>query len=245
MDMLVTAPTKAMPLHSSVRRTALRNAAQRPDTPRPLTTEQSLLRRLQRGEPVAFEQLVNQHHGSLIHMAACYVSDRAVAEEVVQDTWIAVIEGLAQFEGRASLRTWIFGILINKAKDRGIREKRCVCFSSLPGNDDDGTDTLEAARSRGTAEPACAWGLGASTRDAQSPEKLLASRQMLGAILDAIDTLPAVLKEVVVMRDIEDMAAHEICTVLRITSNNLHVRLHRARELMRIALGAQLSGISA
>ncbi|MDH5740382.1 MAG: hypothetical protein OEY77_08660, partial [Nitrospira sp.] len=92
--------------------------------------EHGLIARLRRGDEGAFDDLVNKHHSALIRMAMGHVRDREVAEEVVQDTWIAVIEGLHRFEGRSSLRTWIFGIMIHKAKDRGVREKRHMTFSS-------------------------------------------------------------------------------------------------------------------
>ena len=93
--------------------------------------EDTLIARLRRGDEGAFDELVNQHHGTLIRMAMGYVADREVAEEVVQDTWMAVIESLDRFEGRSSLRTWVCGILIHKAKDRGVREKRHTTFSAL------------------------------------------------------------------------------------------------------------------
>ena len=98
-------------------------------------TDDALLTRLYAGEESAFDELVNKHHGALIRMAMGYVADRDAAEEVVQDTWMAVIENLSRFEGRSSLRTWIFGILIHKAKDRGIREKRHTTFSAFQSID--------------------------------------------------------------------------------------------------------------
>src|SRR5215475_3681749 len=99
--------------------------------------EKQLIARLRKGDEGAFDELVSKHHGALIRMAMGHVSDRDVAEEVVQDTWMAVIESLDRFEGRSSLRTWIFGILIHKAKDRGVREKRHTNFSAFESYDDD------------------------------------------------------------------------------------------------------------
>ncbi len=90
-----------------------------------------LLDRLRQGDEGTFDELVTRHHSALIRMALAYVADREVAEEVVQDTWIAVIDRLSRFEGRSSLRTWIFGIMIHKAKDRGVREKRHVNFTTF------------------------------------------------------------------------------------------------------------------
>ena len=101
--------------------------------------EVALLARLRQGDEGAFDALVTRHHSALIRMAMGYVADREVAEEVVQDTWMVVIEGLGRFEGRSSLRTWIFGIMIHKAKDRGVREKRHTTFSSFESADDEPT----------------------------------------------------------------------------------------------------------
>ena len=100
--------------------------------------EVALLARLRQGDEGAFDEVVTRHHSALIRMAMGYVADREVAEEVVQDTWMVVIERLGRFEGRSSLRTWIFGIMIHKAKDRGVREKRHTTFSSFESADDDG-----------------------------------------------------------------------------------------------------------
>ena len=111
--------------------------------------EDQLIVRLRRGDEGAFDELVNQHHGALIRMAMGYVADREVAEEVVQDTWLAVIESLSRFEGRSSLRTWVCGILIHKAKDRGVREKRHTSFSAFEPYEDEHDEAhhhLERAR---------------------------------------------------------------------------------------------------
>ena len=112
--------------------------------------EDALLARLRHGDEGAFDELVNRHHGALIRMAMSHVGDREVAEEVVQDTWMAVIESLDRFECRSSLRTWIFGILIHKAKDRGVREKRHTTFSAFESHDDDNEDPPDTMPSAGT-----------------------------------------------------------------------------------------------
>src|SRR5262245_57991142 len=105
--------------------------------------EQQLIARLRKGDERARRELVNKHHGALIRMAMGHVANRDVAEEVVQDTWMAVIESLDRFEGRSSLRTWIFGILIHKAKDRGVREKRHTTFSAFESCDDGKDETVD------------------------------------------------------------------------------------------------------
>ncbi|NGZ96735.1 MAG: RNA polymerase subunit sigma-24 [Nitrospira sp. WS110] len=199
-------------------------------------TEQELIARLRQGDEGAFDELVNRHHGALIRMAMGYVADREVAEEVVQDTWMAVIQGLGRFEGRSSLRTWIFGIMIHKAKDRGVREKRHTTFSAFESFDDDGEEIVDPSRFHQSGEWAGHWALPPQPWDEQTPEKLLAGRQAVNAMERAIDALPPTLKEVLVLRDIEGVDAKEVCDILRITEMNLYVRLHRARERVRAAV---------
>lgn len=204
--------------------------------------EHSLIARLRNGDHGAFGDLVNKHQGALIRVAMGHVGDRAAAEEVVQDTWIAVIQGLARFEGRSSLRTWIFGILIHKAKDRGIRDKRHRTFSTFESCDEEQSEVLDPSRFRRSGEWAGHWIVPPQPWDEQTPEKLLASRQAVDAMNQAIDLLPHTLKEVLILRDIEGIEAKEACELLKITETNLYVRLHRARERVRKAVEAHLEG---
>lgn len=209
-----------------------------------IDAEQHLIARLQKREERAFDELVNKHHGALIRMAMGYVADRESAEEVVQDTWIAVIDGLDRFEGRSSLRTWIFGIMIHKAKDRGAREKRHMTFSSFESIDDDGNETVDPSRFHQSGEWAGSWALPPQPWDDRTPEKLLASQQAVDAMNRAIEALPRNLKDVLILRDIEGVDAKEVCEVLRIAEPNLYVRLHRARERVRQAVETYLQGQS-
>lgn len=204
--------------------------------------EEALLARLKRGDEGAFDELVNQHHRTLIRMAMGYVADREVAEEVVQDTWMAVIESLNRFEGRSSLRTWICGILIHKAKDRGVREKRHTTFSAFESYDDDNDEAIDPSRFQQTGEWAGHWAFPPQPWDDQTPEKLLASQQAVNAMQRAIDALPMTLKEVLILRDVEGVDAKEVCELLKITETNLYVRLHRARERVRTAVETALGG---
>lgn len=204
--------------------------------------EDRLLARLKYGDEGAFDELVNQHHSALIRMAMGYVADREVAEEVVQDTWMAVIENLNRFEGRSSLRTWICGILIHKAKDRGVREKRHTTFSAFESDDDDNDEAVDPSRFQQTGEWAGHWAFPPQPWDDQTPEKLLASRQTVNAMQRAIESLPATLKEVLILRDVEGVDAKDVCEMLAITETNLYVRLHRARERVRAAVETYLSG---
>lgn len=204
--------------------------------------ERSLIGRLRTGDEGAFDELVNKHHSGLIRMALGHVADREVAEEVVQDTWMAVIEGLARFEGRSSLRTWIFGILIHKAKDRGVREKRHTTFSAFESHDDDNDEAVDPSRFQQSGEWAGHWAFPPQPWDDQTPEKLLASQQAVRAMNKAIESLPNTLKEVLVLRDVEGVDAKEACEILKITETNLYVRLHRARERVRVAVESFLGG---
>ncbi|MEK6786488.1 MAG: sigma-70 family RNA polymerase sigma factor [Nitrospirota bacterium] len=204
--------------------------------------EVALLARLRQGDEGAFDELVTRHHSALIRMAMGYVADREVAEEVVQDTWMVVIEGLGRFEGRSSLRTWIFGIMIHKAKDRGVREKRHTTFSSFESLDEEGEETIDPSRFYQSGEWAGHWAFPSQPWDDQTPEKLLASQQAVTAMNRAIEALPRNLKDVLILRDVEGVEAKEVCDILKITETNLYVRLHRARERVRQAVETYLEG---
>ena len=207
-----------------------------------MKSEDTLMARLRRGDEGAFDELVNQQHGTLIRMAMGYVADREVAEEVVQDTWMAVIGSLNRFEGRSSLRTWVCGILIHKAKDRGVREKRHSTFSAFESYDDDNEEAVDPSRFQQSGEWAGHWAFPPQPWDDQTPEKLLASQQAVNAMQRAIEALPATLKEVLILRDVEGVEAKEVCEMLNITETNLYVRLHRARERVRVAVETYLEG---
>lgn len=208
------------------------SAATRSDT--------ALVAKLRKGDSRAFDELVKANHAGLIRMAMGYVADAAIAEEVVQDTWMAVIDGLDRFEGRSSLRTWIFGILIHKAKDRGVRESRHATFSDFENDDDD--DAIDPARFHASGDAAAGWAFPPQPWDPRTPETLLASKQAFMALNDALDDLPRGLREVLVLKDVEGIDTKEICALLKITETNLYVRLHRARERVRHAIECALGG---
>ncbi|MEO8047005.1 MAG: sigma-70 family RNA polymerase sigma factor [Nitrospirota bacterium] len=211
-------------------------------SPGPTRAEDTLLSRLRRGDEGAFDELVNQHHSTLVRMTMGYVADREVAEEVVQDTWMAVIESLNRFEGRSSLRTWVCGILIHKAKDRGVREKRHTTFSAFESYDDDNDEAIDPSRFHQSGEWAGHWAFPPQPWDDQTPEKLLASRQAVQAMQHAVDALPTTLKDVLILRGVEGVEVKEVCELLKITETNLYVRLHRARERVRAAVERTLEG---
>jgi RNA polymerase sigma-70 factor (ECF subfamily) len=206
------------------------------------TGEMDLVQRLRNGDEAAFTGLVDRLHGSLIRLAMAHVSDRSVAEEVVQDTWIGVLEGLDRFEGRSSIRTWIFRILINKAKTRGVRESRHVSFSPLPAEDDSDEPSVDPSRFHPTGAMAGSWVAAPHLWDDATPEKLLLSKET-GAFLErAIDALPPSLRQVLVLRDVEGVESEELCKILGITETNLYVRLHRARSRVRKMLEQYVKG---
>src|SRR3954462_3356434 len=194
---------------------------------------------LRRGNQAVFAELVDAYSGGLLRMAQMYVRDRAVAEEVVQETWLAVLRGIDRFEGRSSLKTWIYRILINTAKTRGQRESRSIPFSAAASYDEPAVDPdrfLDAGH-RGAG----AWMLGPS--DWQTPEEELLQRETRDAILQAIDQLPAAQRAVITMRDVEGFPADEVAEALGISDGNQRVLLHRARSKVRRAIEAHLGAV--
>jgi RNA polymerase sigma-70 factor, ECF subfamily len=196
-----------------------------------------LVEALRRGDEAAFARLADELNGPLMRLALVHVPSRAVAEEVVQDTWVGVIRGIDRFEGRSSLRTWIFQILLNNARTRGQREKRTLPFSSLRRRDPEGRDepAVDADRFQGLrgeypghwARPPVEW---------DSPEERLAGDAARGVMLTAISELPERQREVLALRDIQGYTAEDACNALRLTETNQRVLLHRARSKVRAAL---------
>jgi len=205
--------------------------------------ERHLLAGLRSGEEAAFAALVDRHHYGLVRLAMAYVSDRSVAEEVVQETWIGVMEGLNRFEGRSSLKTWIFRILTNKAKTRGVRESRHSSFSPLGGSDDGGDEpTEDPMRFRQTGYWSEYWTSYPQPWDENTPEQLALSKEGATVLEQAIESLPPKLKQVLVMRDVEGISSEDACNVLGISETNQRVLLHRARSRVRKTLAQYLEG---
>ena len=194
----------------------------------------ALLVALRAGDEGAFSTLVMRHHASLKRVARAYVSTDAVAEEVVQDTWLAVISGLERFEGRSSLKTWIFHILANKAKTRGVREHRTVPFASLAGaGDDEPSVAPERFQRAGDLWPGH-W--ATPPRPWEDPQRRLSSLEARDRLREAIAALPTVQQAVLTLRDVEGVDADEVCRLLDISQGNQRVILHRARSRVRGAL---------
>jgi RNA polymerase sigma-70 factor (ECF subfamily) len=154
----------------------------------------------------------------------------------VQDAWLGVLNGLARFEGRSSLRTWIFRILTNQAKTRGARERRSVPFSSLFGGDEPGEPAVDPTRFRDSGRWIGHWSIPPRPWQDDTPEALLLSGEARARIQDAIDALPASQRQVITLRDIEGWSAVEVCNTLEITETNQRVLLHRARSKVRRAI---------
>jgi RNA polymerase sigma-70 factor (ECF subfamily) len=147
--------------------------------------------RLRAGEEAAFQDLINRYYGSMIRVALAHVADRSVAEEVVQDVWMAVLEGLDRFEGRSSLKTWIFSILTNKAKTRGVRESRSVPASSLVREDEDADEpAVDPSRWRKSGHWKDYWTVYPQSWDEGTPERVLLDKEGAMLLEQAIAALP-------------------------------------------------------
>lgn len=200
-------------------------------------SDRELADALRRGDEQAFLALVDAYNPSLLHVAMSYVSSRAIADEVVQETWLGVIRGLDRFEGRSSLKTWIFKIATNRARSRAVRERRCVPFSALASEEVEGSHHavdpdrfFPADHDRFPGH----WALGPSLWE--TPEEGALSSETREVIRAAIEQLPPAQRLVITLRDIEGWAAPEVCDALELTDGNQRILLHRARTRVRAAL---------
>jgi RNA polymerase sigma-70 factor (ECF subfamily) len=199
-------------------------------TPEDLT----LIQRIRAGDEATFVELVERLRPAMLRVARMYVATDAVAEEVVQETWIGVLQGIDRFEGRSSLRTWIFRILANVAKTRGVRESRSVPFTSLGSDQDD--PAVPADRFQGPfAQFPGSWSTLPDDWRGVPDERLLAA-ETLAVIRRAIDALPANQAAVIRMRDVLGMTSDEVRNALELSETNQRVLLHRARARVRRAV---------
>ncbi len=208
----------------------------------PYADELALLKALRTRDEAAFTYLVEQYHPALVRVAQVFVHDSAIAEEVAQETWLAVLNGLDGFEGRSSLKTWIFTILANKARTRGQREGRTLPYSELDeslGN----PPTVDPARFN---DPSAGkwpnhWAAGAEPASWEGiPEDILLAQETLQLIRHEIDGLPENQRLVITLHDLDLMSPQEICNILAISETNQRVLLHRARARVRDALEGYL-----
>ena len=207
------------------------------ETALPSGREEQLVARLKRGDESAFTELISGYSPALLRVAQARVRTRAVAEEVVQETWLAVLHGLDGFEGRSSLKTWIFRILTNIAITRGTRESRCLPFSSLAaGEADESDDAVDASRFLPADHDRWPhhWALGPTRW--RTPEEGLLSGETRDCILRAVESLPPAQRTVITLRDIEGWPSEEVCEALGVSEGNQRVLLHRARSKVRSAV---------
>jgi RNA polymerase sigma-70 factor, ECF subfamily len=200
--------------------------------------EGDLVARLRAGDEAAFGELVDRYGATMLRVARMYVRDRATAEEIVQETWLAVLDGIDRFEGRSSFKTWLFRILTNRAKTRATRDRRTVPVSSLAGAgaspgepvvDPDRFIDAAAERTPGAwATPPATW--------STLPEERLLAQETLARVAAAIEALPETQREVIRLRDVDGWSAAEVAGALGISDGNQRVLLHRARSKVRGAL---------
>src|SRR5438270_2595067 len=181
----------------------------------------------------------------MLRLARVFVRDVSVAEEVVQEAWLAVLRGLHRFEARSSLKSWISSILVNRAKTRATRERRSVPFSAVwdPGADPSDS-SVEPKRFRPDDAPQWPGGWVSFPRSwSEGPDDQLLSKETQTQVRACIDALPANQRAVIELRDVHGFSAEETCTVLRISEVNQRVLLHRGRFTVRRALELYLSGM--
>jgi RNA polymerase sigma-70 factor (ECF subfamily) len=203
------------------------------------SAEADLIDRLRGGDEATFVCLVNSFSASLKRLALAFVSTDAVADEVVQETWLAVLTGITRFEGRSSVKTWIFKILTNRAKTRAIRERRTINFSELEDPMEPDRPAVDPTRFLPAAHPTHP-GHWASPLEAwsASAEDAVVAREMMGVLEREMDRLPPAQRVVVALRDMHGWPAAEVCDVLGLSEANQRVLLHRGRSRLRGVLEA-------
>ena len=214
-------------------------------TPEPRTddagyADTDLVAQLRAGDQAAMSRLVDRWSPTMLRVARSFVDSPQSAEDVVQDAWLGMLSGLATFEGRSSLRTWTFSILVNRARTRGAREARTLPRSPLATEDQLAADDLLAGPD---GEPVRTWSsIDAQSRWDAAPESVVLSKEILFQVDRALSALPPRQRQVVTMRDVCGMSTEEVCAALDITPANQRVLLHRARAILRTALAGYYRG---
>lgn len=189
-----------------------------------LTDDHELVRLLRAGDEEAFEILVQRHHAAMVRLARSYVRSRAVAEEVAQEAWLGLLRGLDGFEGRSSLRTWLFRIVVNRAISTGMRER-----VHLPVQDSE----LEADNGRFSQD---GWWVTPPAHWAEEVVDRLTAPDLAARVHALIEQLPPSQRAVVTLRDVQGLTSVQACAVLGISEGNQRVLLHRARARIRADL---------
>jgi RNA polymerase sigma-70 factor (ECF subfamily) len=206
-----------------------------PTSPEPtdIASDERELAALRAGDEAAFLALVKRHHPAMLRVASTYVRSRAIAEEVVQEAWLGVLKGLHLFEGRSSLKAWIFRILVNGAKTRGAREVRSAPMSSLDGGADEDAPAVSPERFNDESSP---WPGHWSQPPEPWPDARVESSEMVALVREALATLPEAQRAVMSLRDVDGWDPAEVCELLGISEGNQRVLLHRARSKVRAFL---------
>jgi len=199
-------------------------------------SDAELIDRLRNGDEAAFAGLIDAYSAPLLRLAVTFVQSPSVAEEVVQETWMAVVTGIGRFEGRSSVKTWLFKILTNRAKTRALRERRTVPFSEFEVDDDD-EPAVDAARFLPASHPQWPghWAM-APQPWSMGPEGTALDRETLAVLRGALDDLPRAQRVVVALRDVHGWPAAEVCAALDLSEANQRVLLHRGRSRLRAVL---------
>ncbi len=193
-----------------------------------------LIEQLRSGDEAAFVLLVDRYHTTMMRLAMVYVTAWMVAEEVVQEAWVGILEGLHRFEGRSSLKTWMFRILTNRAITRAQREGRSIPFSSLPEHDADLAEpAVEPDRFLPADHQWAGHWVSFPSNWQEMPEERVLSQETRARLEKAIEALPPGQRQIIIMRDIEGWTSEETCTFLGISEGNQRVLLHRARSKVR------------
>jgi RNA polymerase sigma-70 factor (ECF subfamily) len=193
----------------------------------------ALVARIQQGDEPAFVQFVKRHHAGFVRLALTWLQDRSAAEEVVQETWLFAIERLADFEGRSSLKTWLCGILINKARNRRRKERHTIPGSALA---DEAEGHEPAVAPDRFSPPGHRWDghwQAPPSPWPDSPEGSVLTAETRAVLEASIATLPENQRAVFVLRDVEGLCGEEVCNALGITDTHQRVLLHRARSRLR------------
>jgi RNA polymerase sigma-70 factor (ECF subfamily) len=211
--------------------------------PEAVVDDPELAARLRAGDETAFAGVIHAYGSALHRVARCYVPNKAVADEAVQDTWLAVIDGIDRFAARSSVKTWIFGILRNIARRHGRRERRSIAYGSSTDPRDTRGEHFEPDRflQSGHSHVPGHWRSFSPAWECR-PDDELARRETMGAVAAAIDALCPSQREVITLRDVEGWSAAEVCETLSLTPVHQRVLLHRARVRVRAALEHDVVG---
>ena len=206
------------------------------EEPRPPPSELARLERLKQGDAQALETLVDELYPTMTRLAHSLLGEAAQARDLVQETWVAVMDGLARFEGRASLKTWILRILVNRARtevSRRGRLERVAWLDTAPSSDEPSVEPERFAAFGGWVTPPRAWG-------DEGPEGMLMRKQLQELVLRELEGLPPGQRTVVTLRDVEGLSSAQVRAVLGLTEGNQRVLLHRGRSRLRAALEREL-----